>query len=110
MSTPEARIGSLERDHARLDQRVSDLTNQVTSLLPLASGSVRLEAAAGGLKDDISRLELRIDAINKRIAERDQASTDERRSLRLALFGLTGTIVAAMIAAVATLIAGGIHP
>lgn len=101
--SPESRIGRLEREHAQLDERVGGLSRQMRELIPLTTSLVRLEGTVGSVKEDIHEL-------RDGIADRDKQQADERRSLRLALLGLSGTILAALIAAVVTIVASGAHP
>jgi hypothetical protein len=106
----ESRLGRLEQAHARLDQRVDGLTRQVGELVPLTTGQVRLEGVVNGLKDDVSEVGEKVGDLRRVLEDRDKQQTEERRSLRLALVGLAGTILAALIAAAVTIVASGAHP
>lgn len=106
----ESRIGRLEREHARLEARVESIATQVGELIPLQTGLVRLEGVVNGVKDDVHAIGGQIADVRGALADRDKQQTEERRSLRLALLSLAGTIIAAIIAAVITIAASGAHP
>ena len=106
----DSRMGRLEQSHARLDQRVDGLAQQVTALVPLTAGFARLEEVVNGVKDDVLAVGGQVSEVRSSIAKRDQQQTEDRRSLKIVLLGLTGTIAAALIAAVATIVASGAHP
>lgn len=60
----------------------------------------RLEERFSSLHDDVQE-------VLAALKDRDQRATEERRSVRAALIGLTGAIATALIAAIATVIASG---
>jgi chaperonin cofactor prefoldin len=106
----ETRLGQLEQEQARLGVRLQTIEQQVTDLRPLTTGLVRLEGRVSGLRDDVHDVGERVSAVQQSVEDKAQAQVEERRSLRVALIGLTAVIVAAMIAAAATLISAGVHP
>jgi hypothetical protein len=103
--TPESRIGRLERDHARLEQQVIDLANDVKELIPLSTALVRLEGRVEGVKNGVLTLGQNVNGIKRAMDTREQDVTDERRSVKVALIGLSAVIGAALIAAIATILA-----
>lgn len=108
--TQDARLGQLEQEQARLGVRLQTIEQQVTDLRPLTTGLVRLEGRVSGLRDDVHDVGERVSAIQQSVEDKAHAQVEERRSLRVALIGLTAVIVAAMIAAAATLLSAGVHP
>jgi hypothetical protein len=88
-----ARIGQLERELAGLTPRVSALEAQVRELFPLTTGLVRLEGSLNVVKQDVYE-------IKKEQHER----TEQERSLRIALIGLSGTILVTLIGAIVTIL------
>ena len=97
--TPETRLRHLERELAQLQQRVADLVQEVHDLTPLIVAVTRLEGTVGNVKSQV-------EDVRATLSAREREATDERRSVRVALYGLTGTIAASLIGGVAALIVG----
>lgn len=97
--SPETRLRVIERELAQVQQRVADLVQEVHDLNPLVVAVTRLEATMGTVKGDVESVKLNL-------RERDKQATDERRSVRIALIGLTATIIASLIGGAAALIVG----
>ena len=96
--TDEARLGRLERQQAVSDQRLASLEARVGDLTPVATAAVRLEGAVNGLKDDVAEIKGSI-----------QARGEQDRSLRIALIGLSGTILVTLIGAIVAVLASSGH-
>lgn len=97
--TDETRIGQLERETARFDQRLSGVERQVRDLTPLSTALVRVEGAVNTVKEDVAD-------VRKQIQQRGE----QERSLRIALIGLSGTILVTLIGSIVTVFATGAHP
>jgi len=108
--TTETRLIRLERDNASMDERLRSLGRQVQDLLPLATSIVRLEGVVNGVKQDVSDVGEAVKEIKAGISDDTRRQSEERRSLRLALLGLAGTILASLVAALVTILASGAHP
>lgn len=104
----EGRIGRLEQKAAALEQRVTDLGSQVTALSQLPREMERVIGQIQSVRDDVRDLGDGVRSIRASLESRDKQTTDERRSLRIALITLTGVIIAALIAAVATIVSAGL--
>jgi septal ring factor EnvC (AmiA/AmiB activator) len=110
--TPETRIGELERDMARMQQRVHDLSQEVGQLGRLPVGQVRLEEGLKNLQDDLREANVLISHVRQSIKDREARQEIERReqladsrNWRRALILGSFTVLAAIIAAAATIIA-----
>ena len=108
--TTESRLNRLERENASLSERVGALGRQVQDLLPLATSIVRLEGVVNGVKQDVADVGDAVKEVRSGITADTHRQAEERRSLRLALLGLAGTILASLVAALVTIIASGAHP
>jgi uncharacterized coiled-coil protein SlyX len=115
----DMRVGALEQSAARIEQRVDDLSTTVRTFAPTVVTIARIEEAMKSLYNDLHACSLSVDAVKTALAqdrndrqqteeERRKSARSESRSLRLALIGLSGVILAALITAVASLIAAGV--
>jgi uncharacterized protein YlxW (UPF0749 family) len=104
----DTRVGKLEQDAARLQQRVEDLSNTMRTFAPMVVTMTRLEESVKGLHDDVSACTTSVSQIRNAIDDRERRYSQERRSLRIALIGLSGVIFAALISAAGTLLASGV--
>lgn len=93
---------SVESRLARVEQRQSDLQIQVDRLIPLHESQAELRTNMHHLQHLAQQthkdLLLFEDKIDKRDEERDRQVSLERRGTRNALYALTGTLGAAVIA------------
>ena len=87
----------LERTTAVVGQRVDDLRTQVNSLAPLLVNVTRLESSAATLAIEITNI--RRD-LAERDKERDREGRVEARTIRVALWSLTGAIITTIVGAV----------
>jgi predicted nucleic acid-binding Zn-ribbon protein len=94
----EERIRQVEQKQATLMAQMDEVRHQITVLGALPVQFAELANSVLNLKDDIQE-------ISSTLRRRDEDATDERKSVRIALLGLTGVIIAALIAAAATIIA-----
>jgi hypothetical protein len=104
----EPRIRETERHLAVVSSELKEVRRDVAELVPL---NVAQEGLRGGLANVAQRLDgLTADVakLTKALDSRDQASTEERKAVRVALIGLTGTILTALIAGLITLLASGV--
>lgn len=124
--TPESRIRDLEREMASVQQRVSDLAADVHDLAPLTVSVAELKLALVHVQTGMTDLSADVAAarrtINEQIKglqesyqedrrEREKAQKDalkDSRQWRRALILGSVTVLAALIAAAATIIAAGI--
>lgn len=100
-------LEDVRRDVAVLTRRMDDLESDVKAIAPLVSTvaelGVRVDnvvAGIGGVRDSLGH-------VRTALEDRDKSATEERRSLRVALIGLTATIAAALIAAITTIVVAG---
>jgi citrate synthase len=105
MASVEDRIALLERDLTRLDQQDIFATQQLKALAPLPTQIVRMEGALASLREAMADLRREIAALRTAATEQTKEQSEERRALKLALIGLTGVILAALIGGVFVLVA-----
>jgi uncharacterized protein YoxC len=103
----ESRLLRLERETAMLSQRVEDINTQVTQMPSLVREVVTLTGSMNQLQGHVQSVAEDVHGVQQLIDDRERRASEERRSVRVALIGLSGTIIAAMIAAIVTLIAAG---
>lgn len=101
----EARVSRVERDSAVLEQRTLGLSQQIGNLGPLATQMVRLEGSVSSMREGLTDIRREISGIREGMDDRSKEQSDERRALKLALIGLTGVILAALIGGVFILLA-----
>jgi chromosome segregation ATPase len=102
---------------ARVEQRVSDIDTRLTAMVPIAGSVIQLTERVEVLRRDLKAYAGQVSKLDEEIErrERDRADSEtetrrERRQARLAMWGLTATIVAALIVAAVTLLtSGGVH-
>jgi hypothetical protein len=92
------RLGTLEREHARMEGRIVSLEQQMIAVAPVNVSVVRLEGAVLAVKDDIDELK-----------KQTEFKGQQERALRVALIGLSGTILAVLIGTIVTVALAG-HP
>lgn len=113
MMTPDAanlepRVRDLEQSLAVLRSQVSAVAEDVHTLTPLVIATTELRGSIHGLKNDLAATRLEVTRVKDALDERDKASTDERKAVRVALISLTGTIAAALIAGIVAVIVAGL--
>lgn len=94
---------------ARVEQRVSDLDARLAALTPIATNVVQLTERVDTLRRDLRSYAGQVAKLDDEIATREHDTRIERRQARFALWGLTSTIVAALIVAAVTLLTTGVH-
>src|SRR5688572_26514575 len=107
----ESRIRRLETEMAGVQQRLDDLKQDVASLTPLVVGHAELRAAIAHIETELARLSVDILSLkteiakleNRRVTERDEQMKDSRNWRRALVLG-SFTVLAAVIAAAATII------
>jgi chromosome segregation ATPase len=108
--SPETRLLRLEREIAMLSQKLQDFQERIADLFPMMRHVIELQTQVKSLEEDVETVTAVCNRIRTSLEDRDREATQERRSVRAALIGLTGAILAAIIAAVTTLLASGAHP
>lgn len=98
---------TVEREVAELTTMLDNVREDVAALAPVVELATRLDVRMGNVETGIERTAKTIGAIRTALEDRDKQATDERKSVRIALIGLTGVILAALIAAVATIVVAG---
>lgn len=96
---------------AGLQQRVEDLASDVRTLTPLVVGQAKLEIAVTHIQTEFTALVVNVDQIKRSLAEGEDRRQRERedqlrdsRNWRRALVLGSFTVLAALIAAAATII------
>lgn len=92
----------------RLGQHVEDLDEDVRGLAPLGVLTARIEERMAALEGDVRELGVLVAGLRQALEDRDRSATQERRAVRVALIGLTGVILAALISGIAAVLAAGI--
>lgn len=102
---------------ARVEQRVSDIDVRLTAMVPIASSVIQLTERVETLRRDLASYALQVSKLDEEIEQRDESRAlekkeerKERRAARMALWGLTVTIIASLILAAVTLATAGVHP
>lgn len=108
----ESRVRALERDMAGVQQRLDDLKQDVAALTPLVVGHAELRAAIAHIETELTRLGVDILALKTELAKFEMNRQEERkeqlrdsRNWRRALVLGSFTVLAAVIAAAAQIIA-----
>jgi chromosome segregation ATPase len=115
----ESRLGRLEQSTAQVHQRVEDLDRDVRTFAPMVVSLVRVEESVKGLVEDTKACRQSVAEVRKTIAEdrderaqlereREKAERDRAQSMKVALVGLTGAIVAAIITTIGALLVAGV--
>ncbi len=94
----DSRVGRVEREAATLAESVRGLQEAVRTIPALAQQVAVIASGMTDVRDDIASL-------RSSLTERDKDAAQDRRSLRNAVIGLVGVILAAIIGLVATIIA-----
>ncbi len=108
MTDTDARLQRLEERQAATHQRLTTLEREVEILNALPVAVARLEGGLVDVRDDVRDLCTAMAAIRLSIDDRELQTSEERRSLRIALIALSGVILAALIAAAATIVAASL--
>ena len=93
----EDRLRKTEQNVAVMDAAVTDLKIDVHDLGHVPTQIATVNAAINGLTATVTGLTKDITEIRDALAARDKSATDERRALRVALVGLTSSIIVALI-------------
>lgn len=109
MIDTDARLQRLEERQAATTQRLITLEREVAVLNALPVAVARVEGAVADVRGDVVDLGSALNAVRVSIDDRELQTSEERRSLRIALIALSGVILAALIAAAATIVAAGLH-
>lgn len=105
--TMDSRVKDLEIETTRLKGSIDNLSVDVKTLTPLNISYVGLSAKVENLKTDFDRLSSDIKNVVDGIKERDKTAAEERKSLKVALFSLSGIILSTIIGGIVTLVAAG---
>jgi|SRR3984885_9348875 len=93
----ESRIGRVEQEQARHDQRLANVEGRVDALTPLMTSVVTLTVEFKNLREDLS-------AFMKRVEDREEARDENRMAQKRWVIGLGVALVAALIGAVAVIV------
>lgn len=102
--TPDSDLSRL----ARVEQRVEDLSRQVTDYQPLSVSIASQQAHMEHFQESLGVLRNDVKALADNLEARDAATSKERRDTRVALYSMMAVLGAAIIGAVAAVIAAGI--
>lgn len=105
---PDANVNHESR-LSRVEQRVTDLDTKVTTLMPVAGSVGILTERVETLRRDLASYALAVGKLDDEIEQREKDTRKERRDARLAMWGLTATIFAALIVAAVTILTSGVH-
>lgn len=98
------RLRELEKASAALNQRVQDLVGEVHNVAAATglcqTGITGLQVTAARIDESINHFVAELEEVKVTLQARDKESSDERRSVKVALIALTGTIAAAVIAGI----------
>lgn len=106
-ATMDSRVKDLELEQTRIKSSLETLNTDVKTLTPLNISYVELNGRVGNLKNDFDRLSADIKSVVDGIKERDKTAAEERKSLKVALFSLSGIILSTIIGGIVTLVAAG---
>jgi hypothetical protein len=95
---------SIESRFARLEQRVVDLIERVNELAPVALTVARLQLASEHFAQDLRGIQEDIDELRLNQIESKREHRVEDRTNRVAIIGLVGAVIAAVIGSISTLI------
>ena len=93
----EDRLRKTEQNVAVIDNQVTDLKIDVHDLSRLPAQLATVNAAINTLTATLAGVNKDVTEIREALAARDKSATDERRALRVALVGLTSSIIVALI-------------
>jgi hypothetical protein len=99
------RVNRVEQDLARMSERYKALAEQVKAFLPLPIKVTEVAAAVVQVATSLADLSKDFDELKRDLTDVNKMHIEERRSLRVALIGLTGVILAAIIGGVFLLVA-----
>lgn len=106
---PDEPYGSTETRLARVEQRVSDIDARLIAMIPVAANVVQLTERVEVLRRDLRGYAEQVGKLDAEIEQRERDTREERRQARFAMWGLTATILAALIVAAVTLLTSGVH-
>lgn len=104
MSTP---VEAFETRLARTEQRVSDLDNRMTAMIPMTTTVIQLAERVDILRRDLASYAGDLKNLEEEITKRDAATRTERRQARYAMWSLTIMILCALIGAAAVILTSG---
>lgn len=93
-----------QRRLAALEQRVQDIDNQVSRLLPLAETMAGFGVKLDHIESGMTKLGADIHGIESMLDDRDKAVSAERKATRTALYSLVGVLAAALISGLASIL------
>lgn len=100
MATLEYRISELAAAQAVSEARVTDLANQVQQLTPMTTQIVEVRASVREVQKEVAGVGRQVEKVDKGIADREREQREDRRSIKIALYGLTTSIIASGVGAV----------
>ena len=90
-----------------MQQELKQLDAQMTAMSGVQVSSARLEGHVDDVKDDVDKISVDVNSIKMTLADRSKVESQERQAMRRVLVGLSGTIVAALIAALVVILTAG---
>jgi chromosome segregation ATPase len=94
---------------ARVEQRVSDIDARLIAMVPVTASVIQLTERVEVLRRDLRGYASQVSKLDDEIEQRERETRQERRQARAAMWGLTATIVAALIVAAVTILTSGVH-
>jgi hypothetical protein len=103
-ATIESRVNDLAIAQAAAEQRVAELVRQVGLLSPLTTQIVEVKGFVKEVQNEVGRVGERVEKIDQGILNRAKEEREDRRSVKIALYGLTGSILASVVGALVAIL------
>lgn len=99
-------MSAVEIEQGMIAERLANLARRVDDIAPMVREVTILNEQVSGVVEDIGSLRTQVGAVGAMLEKRDQTASAERAGVKIALIGLTGTILASVLGGVAALILG----
>ena len=95
----EQRVVDLE---GQVDRRIRSVEHNVNALTPVIATVATLSERIGALREDLG-------ALRQNLEERESEGRAERRSVRLAMWSMAGTVLCALIGSISYIVVSSVH-
>jgi len=103
----ESRLNDLAIAQASSEQKVAELVRQVTALYPLTTQIIEVKGSVKEVQGEVGQVGRQVEKIDAGIAERAKAQKEDRRDIKIALYGLTASILASIVGAIVVVLVQG---